>query len=323
MAELELKVTQVKDLTPTIKMFELVAADGGQLPAFQAGAHIDISTPNGVRSYSLANDPKERHRYVTAILKEHGGRGGSRWMHENLKVGDVIKSTEPIQNFPLVESAPKSLLLGGGIGITPLLAMSHRLKDIGGDFHLYYCTRAAADTAFYDEVKALLGDRVTFYHDGGDPSKGINLKQVFASRPHAAHLYVCGPAGLLRAVRDATSHWPESSVHFELFASSLSDEERAVNAAKVNAPFEIQLAQSGETFTVPADRTILDVLLDNGYGLPYACEDGWCGACTIGLVSGKADHRDEFLSDADKKANNKIQVCVSRALPGEKLVLDM
>jgi ferredoxin-NADP reductase len=323
MAELELKVTEVKGLTPNIKMFEFVAADGSELPPFAAGAHIDIKTGNGVRSYSLANDPKERHRYVTAVLREHTGQGGSRWMHETLQPGITFKSSEPIQNFPLIESAEKSLLLGGGIGITPLLAMSHRLLEIGADFHLYYCTRSAEDTAFYDEIKTLLGDRVTFYHDGGDVSQGIKLKDVFGNRPQGAHLYVCGPAGLLNATRDATSHWPPETVHFELFASAKTAEERAEIEARANEEFEVELAQSGVTLTIPADRSILDVLLDNGYGLPYACEDGWCGACTIGLVSGKADHRDEFLSDADKAANKKIQVCVSRAMPGEKLVLDL
>lgn len=323
MAELELKVTLVKDLTANVKMFEFVAANGGDLPPFAAGAHIDIKTGSGVRSYSLANNPNERHRYVTAILREPAGKGGSRWMHESITPGITIKASAPIQNFPLIESADKTLLLGGGIGITPLLSMSHRLLEIGADFHLYYCTRAAEDTAFYNEVKALLGDKVTFYHDGGDVSKGINLKQVFGSRPHNAHLYVCGPAGLLNAARNATSHWSPESVHFELFASSKTEEDRAADAAKVNAAFEVELAQSGVTFTIPADRSILDVLLDNGYGVPYACEDGWCGACTITLISGKADHRDEFLSDADKAANEKIQVCISRAMPGEKLVLDM
>jgi vanillate O-demethylase ferredoxin subunit len=323
MAEIELKVTEVKGLTPNIKLFEFVAANGGELPPFQAGAHIDIKTGNGTRSYSLAYNPNERHRYVTAVLREHAGQGGSRWMHEALQPGITVKSSEPIQNFPLIESAEKSLLLGGGIGITPLLAMSYRLMEIGADFHLYYCTRAAEETAFYDEVKALLGDRVTFYHDGGDVSKGIKLKEVFGSRPQGAHLYVCGPAGLLNATRDATSHWPPESVHYELFASSKTAEQRAELEARVNEEFEVELAQSGVTLTIPADRSILDVLLDSGYGLPYACEDGWCGACTVGLISGKADHRDEFLSDEDKAANKKIQVCVSRAAPGEKLVLDL
>lgn len=323
MAELELKVTLVTNLTPHIKMFEFVAAKGGDLPPFAAGAHIDVKTSSGIRSYSLANNPNERHRYVTAVLRDKASTGGSHWMHETLKPGITVHASEPIQNFPLVETASKSLLLGGGIGITPLLAMSHRLKEIGADFHLYYCTRSVEDTAFYDEVNALLGERVTFVHDGGDVSKGLNLKQTFANRPDGAHVYVCGPAGLLNAARTATAHWPPQTVHFELFSSARSAEDRAALEARSNDAFDVELAKSGVTLTIPPDRSILDVLLDNGYGVPYACEDGWCGACTIPLISGQADHRDEFLSDADKAANQKIQVCISRAKPGEKLVLDM
>jgi ferredoxin-NADP reductase len=323
MAEIQLKVAQVRSLTPNIKMFEFTAADGGELPPFEAGAHIDIKTAHGLRSYSLANDPKERHRYVTAVLREHSGKGGSRWMHEELKPTVSVTATTPIQNFPLVESAGKSLLLAGGIGITPMIAMAHRLIALGKAFHLYYCTRSAEETAFRDEVKALVGDRVTFVHDGGDPSKGLNLKTTFGTQPDDTHLYVCGPGGLLRAVQDVTGHWRDGTVHYELFASAKTDEQKAEAKGKSRDAFEVELAQSGVTLTIPAEKSILDVLLDNGFGVPYACEDGWCGACTVGLISGKADHRDEFLSDADKAEGKKIQVCISRAMPGEKLVLDL
>lgn len=324
MSEIELKVTAIKDLTSKIKMFELVDPAGGELPPFEAGAHIDIKLGNGlIRSYSLANDPKERNRYVTAILKETESKGGSRWMHENVKVDDVLTTSAPIQNFPLIEDAKKTVLLAGGIGITPILAMGYRLNDIGAQVQMHYCTRAPEDTAFMDEVKEVFGDNVTFYFDGGDPSQGINLSETFKDYEEGTHLYVCGPAGLLRAVRDATSHWPESAVHFELFSSTRSDEELAEIASRPAGEFEVELAQSGVTLTIPADMTILDVLIEEGFGVPYACEEGWCGACTVGLLGGKADHRDEVLSDADKEKNDKIQVCVSRAMPGEKLILDL
>lgn len=328
MADLELKVTDIRDLTSNIKMYELKAAKGGDLPAFDAGAHIDFKLPTGlVRSYSLANDPKERGRYVTAILKDVKGQGGSVWMHDNVKVGDVLIASPPLQNFPLVEDAESSVLLAGGIGITPILAMGYRLKALGRKVHLHYCARSPEDTAFLDEVKRVFGKDVTFYHDGGDPSKGIKLNEVFRDHPAGTHLYVCGPGGLLRAVRDAVAHWPEGSVHFELFASARTEEQVAAAAAAAtteNFPFEVELQRSGVTLTIPADRTILDVMIEEGFGVPYACEEGWCGACVIPMLGGKADHRDEVLSDAEKAANTKIQVCVSRAaVPGEKLVLDM
>ncbi|MGE0652261.1 MAG: 2Fe-2S iron-sulfur cluster-binding protein [Alphaproteobacteria bacterium] len=324
MADIQLKVTEVRDLTPNIKMFELVAAEGGDLPKFDAGAHIDIRTGNGLtRSYSLANDPTERHRYVTAILKDMKGQGGSKWMHENVKPGDTLWATEPLQNFPLNEGATKSLLLAGGIGITPILAMGYRLRATGAPMHLYYCTRSPEDTAFMDEVKQVFGADVTFTHDGGDPSKGLKLAEVFKDYQPGTHLYVCGPGGLLRAVRDAVAHWPDDAVHFELFSSAKTDEETAAIATRENEPFEVELARSGVTLTIPPDRSILDVLIEEGFGVPYACEEGWCGACMIPLLGGKADHRDEVLTDGEKQANEKIQVCVSRALPGEKLILDM
>lgn len=325
MADLVLKVTAVRDLTSNIKMYELVAANGGDLPAFEAGAHIDFKLPNGlVRSYSLANDPKERHRYVTAILKDVKGQGGSVWMHDNVKVGDSLIATPPLQNFPLVEDADDTQLLAGGIGITPILAMGYRLKALGRKVHLHYCTRSPQDTAFMDEVKRVFGPDVTFYHDGGDPSKGIKLDVVFKSHTPGTHLYVCGPGGLLNAVRNAVSHWPDGSVHFELFTSARTEAQAAALAAKENFAFEVELRRSGVTLTIPADRSILDVMIEEGFGVPYACEEGWCGACVIPMLDGKADHRDEVLSDAEKAANTKIQVCISRAAaPGEKLVLDM
>lgn len=324
MSDIQLKVTAVKNLTSKIKMFELTAPEGGELPKFDAGAHIDIKLGNGlVRSYSLANNPEERDRYVTAILKETESKGGSKWMHENVNEGDVLTTSEPIQNFPLVEDAKKSVLLAGGIGITPILSMGYRLRKLGKPVEMHYCTRAPEDTAFIDEVKDVFGDNVKFHFDGGDPSQGIKLNEVFKDYEEGTHLYVCGPAGLLRAVREATGHWPEAAVHFELFSSTRSDEELAEIASRPAGEFEVELKQSGVTLTIPADMTILDVLLDEGYGVPYACEEGWCGACTVGLLGGKADHRDEVLGEADKEKNDKIQVCVSRAMPGEKLILDL
>jgi len=326
MLDLKLKVIAIKELTANIKMFELVNADGGELPPFEAGAHIDFRIGNGlIRSYSLANDPAERERYVTAVLREPEGGGGSKWMHDEVNVGDVLSASEPIQNFPLDERAPLSILLAGGIGITPLMAMGYRLQAQHLPCHLHYCSKTPEETAFLDEVKALYGDDLTFHHDGGDPSKGINLKETFAAPPDGAHLYFCGPPGLIRAAQEATAHWPEGTVHFELFTSARTEEESAEIAVRASGDeaFEIELSRSGQTLTVPADKSILDVLLDSGLGVPYACEEGWCGACTIDLVSGKADHRDEVLSDAEKLANTKIQVCSSRALPGEKLILDL
>ena len=326
-AELTLKVVSVENLTPRIKKYELEAADGAELPPFEAGAHIEIQTGVGGdrpgRAYSLAGDPRDRSRYVTAVLREDGGGGGSKWMHDNVAVGDTVKATMPLNNFPLNKEAKEHVLIAGGVGITPLMAMGHELARGDKPFHLHYCTKAPEDTAFIEEVKALFGDRVTFHHDGGDPSKGLNLKEALAQQPPGAHLYICGPGGLLNAARDATKHWVRSTVHFELFSSARSEEEKAEIGARGNEEFEIVLQQSGMTLTVPADKTILEVLAENGIDIIKVCEEGYCGTCQVGLLGGKADHRDEVLDDDEKESNTLIQVCISRAKPGETLILDL
>jgi ferredoxin-NADP reductase len=323
MPDLDLKVAAIDKLTPQIKRFALVAADGGPLPAFTAGAHIDVFTGNGLtRSYSLAGDPADPSRYVTAVLREPKG-GGSAWMHDMVKVGDVLKASGPTNNFPLDPTAGRHHLIAGGIGITPMLAMGHALGRGEAPFKLDYCTKSLEETAFLDEVKEIFGDAVSFHHDGGDPKKGIDLKATLAVRPDNTHLYLCGPAGLLRAAREASAHWPDKAVHYELFSSALSDHERAEVKARANQPFEIELAQSGLTLTVPADKTILQVLNENGIPVIKVCEEGYCGTCQVTLLGGKADHRDEVLADDEKASNTLIQVCISRAMPGEKLILDL
>lgn len=323
MADLVLRVKDIRQLTADIKLFEFVAAEG-ELPPFEAGAHIDIVTVSGLRrSYSLANDPVERGRYVTAVLREPAGGGGSKWMHEGVKVGDILKAIGPVNNFPLQADAKRHLLIAGGIGITPLLAMGYQLRRTGGGYRLYYCTKAPQTTAFMDEVTEVFGDCVTFIHDGGDIAKGIKLDDVLAKPAHGTHLYVCGPSGLINAARKAAAHWPDGTVHFELFTSARTDEQKAEIAGRTNEEFEIELARSGMTLTVPPDKTILDVLNENGIEMIYVCEDGWCGTCVVGLLGGKADHRDEVLTDKEKTENKKIQVCISRAKPGEKLILDL
>jgi vanillate O-demethylase ferredoxin subunit len=328
MADIKVRVNKVSALTPDIKMFELVAAEGGELPLFEAGSHIDVQTGAGVRrSYSLANDPDETGRYITAILREANGGGGSKWMHDAVKEGDVLTVTEPANQFPLEDEAGFHLLIAGGIGITPLLAMGYALSRRDEDYRLYYCTKAAEATAFLDEVKAVFGDRVTFVHDGGDIARGIKLDEVLAGPAAGRHLYVCGPGGLINATRETASKlgWAEDHVHFELFSSAKSDAQREAEAAARadDGSFEVELAQSGMTLTVPPDKSILDVLNEAGIPVMYTCEDGWCGNCQIVMLGGKADHRDEVLTAEERAENSKIQVCISRALPGEKLILDI
>jgi len=323
MTQTNLKVSAISDLTPDIKSFELVSVNGDDLMPFEAGAHIDIFTQAGLRrSYSLANDPAENNRYVLAILREAQG-SGSVWMHDNISLGDVLKTTEPINDFPLDKNAKRHLLIAGGIGITPILAMGHALKRLNVPFHLHYCTKSPEQTAFLNEVKQVFGEHVTFHHDGGDPTQGIDLKATLAEHDEGTHLYVCGPGGLISATREAASHWPKDTVHFELFSSARTDEEKAEIAALEDEEFEIEIASSGEVMTVPADKSILEVLGENGIDIIKVCEEGYCGTCQVGMLGGVADHRDEVLDDDEKASNTLIQVCISRAKAGEKLILDL
>ncbi|MDC0196224.1 PDR/VanB family oxidoreductase [Gammaproteobacteria bacterium] len=326
MSQIKLKVTDIQQLTANIKMFEFQSTDGERLPTWDAGSHIDFQVGDHMRrSYSLANAPGDTERYVTAILREADGGGGSKYMHDEVSVGDELVITEPPSNlFPLDETAKSHLLLGGGIGITPLRSMGYRLRELGADFHLHYCTKSKDETAFYDEIVEIFGnDGVTFYHDGGDPSKGIQLEDILGVQDEGQHLYICGPSGLINAARDGSSHWRDGTVHFELFASANSDQKtiEVELSEGGDQPFEVELKQSGISFTVPADKSIIELLWANNVDVMYACEDGWCGNCKVGLISGKVDHRDEFLDESDRE--NFIQVCVSRAMPGEKLVLDI
>jgi len=316
---LRLRVDAVEPLTADIKKFDLVAEDGGDLPAFTAGSHIDIFTGNGQRrSYSLAGDPAQRDRYVIAVLKEPDGRGGSTWVHDNLAIGDIVEASPPRNNFPLNGNATEHLLIAGGIGITPLLSMGRALKAKGGKATLHYCTRSAETTAFASEVKELFGDRLTVYHDGGNVTRGIDLKSILADPVDGVCVYVCGPSGMIDSASRAAAHWPENSVRFERFSPVPQDLPTVPNQA-----FDIVLSRQGKTLTVPPDKSILDVIREAGIAVEWSCEQGTCGNCHINLLGGRADHRDMFLDDHEISGNTAIMICSSRAEPGETLILDI
>ncbi len=314
----ELRVERSHDATSRIRVFELTSLDGAPLPPFTAGAHIDVELGNGEeRSYSLLNDQGETHRWVIAVLRELDGRGGSAWMHDVLRQGDVLRATAPTNDFRLSEAGEHHTLIAGGIGITPMLSMAARLQELGRDYHVHYCSRARGETAFVDEIEARHGDRATFYFDDGDPTLGLSVADLLRVRPPSAHAYVCGPAGLIRATREAGSDWPSGTVHYELFKGTGAD----VATGAADQPFEIILQRKGRRLTVPADRSILDVLKSEGFRIRSLCNEGVCGTCRVGLISGEVDHRDDCLDEDEH--DEALQVCVSRAKPGQTLVLDL
>lgn len=317
-AVLQLKVTRTEAVTPRIRRIELVSADGAALPPFAAGAHIDVALPNDeARSYSLLNDAAETDRYVLGVLREPESLGGSIYLHDRLKAGDVVQATPPSNDFPLYEAGELNILIAGGIGITPIMPMAARLAAIGRDYTLHYCARSAEEAAFLDELSRRHGDRLKTYFDGGDPSRGLDIKALVGIRRPGAHVYVCGPIELVRAVVVATADWPQGTVHYELFKGSAAD----LAPANTDRPFEVVLAKSGRRITVPADKSLLAVLKAEGLRIKTMCTTGRCGTCRVTYLSGKVDHRDEVLDDEEKQT--VLQVCVSRAMPGETLVLDL
>lgn len=313
---LTVRVNRVTDEADDIKSFEFVDTAGGDLPSFTAGAHLDVFPPDGpARQYSLCNDPTERHRYVVSVLREPESRGGSVAMHDGVKEGMTISISAPRNNFPLSDTARRHLLIAGGIGITPILAMVRHLQATGADYTLQYCTRAPEKTAFRTLLgEAPFGSHVKFIHDGGNPSQGLDIKTLLSNVEPGTHLYCCGPTGLMEAVKTASAHWPSGAVHFEYFTAG----QEALSAP--GDSFEVEIASTGAVLTVPADKSILQVLSENGIEVDSMCEEGVCGTCATGLLGGEADHRDMIFSDEEHETT--ITVCCSRA-KSARLKLDL
>jgi len=313
MEDIELRPLSIavkKPLAEGIWLFELTAPDGGELPPFEAGAHVTVETPSGRRrQYSLCNNPAERHRYVLAVKAERPGRGGSASMIDDTAEGGEIMVSPPDNGFPLVE-APDYVFVAGGIGITPVLSMVRHLESRGRtNYRLVYCTRGPEVTAFLDELSAPpFAGRVTIHHDGGDPDRAYDFWDLFET-PGKAHVYCCGPAPLMEEVRGVTGHWPQSAIHFEDFATDTGA------ARPDDKRFTVRHAVTGETLEIPAGQTILDSLRAAGHKLASSCESGTCGTCKTVLVSGEADHRDMVLTDEEKRSH--VMICVSRALSDE------
>lgn len=301
-----------------ILSFELVHRDRAALPPFEPGSHVDVTMADGrLRQYSLCNDPAERQRYRIAVLREVAGRGGSRFMHENVRVGEFLEVSLPRNHFPLAADAGRHLLIAGGVGITPILSMAHALRRQAAAYEIHYCTRSADRTAFKEEVGQVAAGKVWIHHDHGDPSSGLDVAGLLRVVVPGTHVYCCGPAGLMRAVEGATTHWPPQSIHFEHFAAAKADP----SSAEGDAEFEVELTSTGAILPVPADRTILAVLRNAGTQVESSCEAGVCGTCRTRYLSGSPQHRDYVLTDDERR--DWIMVCVSRATPGDRLVLDL
>lgn len=299
---------------------ELKSARAGVcLPAFEPGSHIDLHLADGlVRSYSLLNGANDGY-YVIGVLKARDSRGGSRHVHEQLRLGTQLKISAPRNNFRLVEDAPRSVLVAGGIGVTPLLAMLRRLADLGRPTELIYCARSRQDAAFIDEIEHVLAQHPRLalqchFDDerGGPPA----LRELLAGRSPDTHFYCCGPAPMLAAFEQACAALGQENTHIERFAPI----ERA--PATATGACTVELRRTGRTIPVASDVSILDALLAAGIGADHSCKEGMCGACETKVISGDVEHRDSILTAKEQAANKSMFICVSRCRSGT-LVLDL
>jgi ferredoxin-NADP reductase len=301
-----------------INVYVLQPAAGDSLPPFTAGAHIELHLPEGmIRSYSLINAQCERHQYVIAVKREQAGRGGSAYIHDRLKVGDVLTISAPHNNFAFDETGRGSVFLAGGIGVTPIVSMIRRAACLGLPWTLHYASRTPRDAAFLNDIETLAcasGGDVNAVFDQEAGGGALNIPAIVSAAHKDAHLYCCGPLPMLEAFRQATGGKPSRLVHLEYF----SPKEEAATAGG----FDVQLEKSGRTITVPPGQTILTALLDAGVNVAYACSEGTCGTCETRVLAGIPDHRDVYLSNDERAANQHIMVCCSGAKT-PLLVLDL
>lgn len=311
--ELDLTVTIAarSNLTEEVVRFELAPAPGTELPPAEAGAHIEVQVPNGeVRKYSLCQGPDDVDGYVIAVKREADGKGGSKSLIDESSVGDRLRISAPVNDFPLGGNPPRYIFIAGGIGITPIYSMIQTLLQTGGKpFKLYYLTPTPERTPFLEELSApSMRGKVTIHHSYGDPDRAFDLWPIL-EQPKGAHVYCCGPRRLMEEVRDMTGHWSSASVHFEDFGNS------DVAHQADDEPFTVHLQADGQTIDVAADQSILDALNEQGYPVPSSCESGTCGTCRCDLIDGEVDHRDLVLSEEEHE--RYIMVCVSRAAGGD------
>ena len=303
-----------------ILSLELRPMAGNEFPAFEAGSHIDLHLPNGiVRSYSLLNDCRERHRYVVAVLKDKASRGGSRAVHEQLRIAMPLQISEPRNNFKLVETAAHSVLVAGGIGITPILSMVQRLHQLGCPFEVVYCARSRLSAAYVAEIEAL-ATQVHWHFDdeqGGPP----DLQALLATRPgvgaNNTHYYACGPAVMLDAFERSCASLGYTHAHIERFQAV-----EVAPASDAQQTYTVELKRSGQVLTVMPGQSLLATLQAANIDCNTSCEEGICGSCETRVLEGTPDHCDSVLSPQEQASHKMMMVCVS-GCKSSHLVLDL
>ncbi|MEZ5654026.1 MAG: PDR/VanB family oxidoreductase [Burkholderiaceae bacterium] len=312
---LRVRLRTIRYAAEGVNLFEFVAVDGSELPAFSPGAHVDLHLPGaGVRQYSIASSPRARMSYWLGVKRDVGGRGGSTWLFDRARVGDPFEISAPRNHFPLHEDEAPALLIAGGIGITPIHCMVQALAEQGRDWRLVYAVRNRAQAAYATELSARYGALVYLYVDEENDGRPIDLGSWIATAPVSAHLYCCGPAPMLDAFEAACAGRDPARVHLERFAP--------VAQAASEGGFTVELARTGRVLAIPAGKTIAEVLIENGVDVSVSCAQGICGTCETRVLSGVPDHRDSLLSAQEKAANDVMMICCSGCRSGS-LVLDL
>ena len=315
---LNLNVAAIDSVGADLVRIELRNSKGGNLPKFDAGAHLDllIDRDRLRRSYSLTNHPVERERYVIHVLNREKHSGASEWLHTTLKPGDVIQARLPENVLAIDESATRHFLVGEGIGIAPFLSMSARLRDIGAEFYVYYLADSRSNAPFERTLQEICAQNLET-HYSSERFKANRLTDSFRKYAAGDHLYLCGSRDMVSNIQGALPDWPTECIHTEHFFPD--------HGARLNPQaFNVTLARRQKTLRVSDQKTILDALRDADIPIDYACEEGLCGACRVGVLYGEVEHRDSVLTGAEKSANTTMMACISRAAKGQtRLILDI
>jgi vanillate O-demethylase ferredoxin subunit len=293
MSQLAVRVTRKRIEAEDVVSLELTPIEGQSLPAFSAGSHIDVLVRDGiVRQYSLCNDPAERHRYVIGVLRDPNSRGGSVAVHDEVVEGTILHISEPKNHFAL-KPARRSLLLAGGIGVTPILCMVEQLAKTGAEFEMHYCTRSLGRTAFHQRItESAFSDRVSFHFDDGPAPQRLNLHMLIGNPDPGTTLYVCGPGGFIDFVTRTAENlgWQNKQIIFERFGAL-----KPSSASDVS--FDVKVASSGKIVTVASGKTIVAVLAEHGVDVPVSCEQGVCGTCITRVLAGTHHHPYLYFRD--------------------------
>jgi len=308
-------VTSVSRVTPDIVRVRFASPDERPLPRWTAGSHVDVECgATGIsRQYSLCGDPGVAGAFEIAVLREKESRGGSAWMHDNVKVDAQLRIRGPRNHFRLDESAKRLILIAGGIGITPISAMARRARTLGIDYEVHFSGRTRASMALLPELAELHGERLRVYVSDEGKRNDFTALNV----ENGTQVYACGPVRMLDALQEASATWPDDSLKVEHFESKLG----ALDPANEHA-FEVELKDSGLVVVVPADQTLLEALRKANVDVQSDCEEGLCGSCEVRVLAGEVDHRDVVLTKGERQSNTRMMTCCSRAA-GRKLVLEL